>query len=103
MDIRNIDSILASVSKAYKTTEITPKKTTVEKEQADNRTDSVILSPEAKAMQDLCRSAVAEAKKLPAAREELIKSLQDRIQNNRYQVDPQEIAAAMLKELKDKI
>ncbi|MGI6405921.1 MAG: flagellar biosynthesis anti-sigma factor FlgM [Syntrophaceticus sp.] len=102
MDIRNIESFLASVTKAYKTTEITPKKTAVEKEEAANRSDSVVLSPEAKAMLELCRSAVAETKKLPAAREELVKSLQERVQNNQYHVDPQEIAAAMLRDQKIK-
>ncbi|HBG22175.1 MAG: flagellar biosynthesis anti-sigma factor FlgM [Syntrophaceticus sp.] len=103
MDIRNMDSILASVSKAYQAAEITPKKTAVEKDEAANRSDSVVLSPEAKAMLELCRSAVAETKKLPATRDELVKSLQERVQNNQYKVDPQEIAAAMLRELKDKI
>lgn len=103
MDIRNIDSILASVSKAYKTAEITPKKTAMEKDEATYKGDSVVLSPEAKAMLELCRSAVAETKKLPATRDELVKPLQERVQNNQYHVDPQEIAAAMLRELRDKI
>ncbi len=102
MDIKFIDSNIASVSKTYKATEIVTKKTAVEKEETAPRSDSVVLSPEAKAMLDLSRTAVAEARKLPAVREELVKSLQEKVQNNQYHVDPEKLAAAMLAELKDK-
>ena len=61
MDIKFIDSSIASISKTYKTTEITTKKTAVEKEETAPRSDSLVLSPEAKAMLDLSRAAVAEA------------------------------------------
>ncbi len=104
MDIKFIDNSMASIAKTYKAnTEVTTKKTSVEKEEAAPRGDSLVLSPEAKAMMDLSRAAVAETRKMPATRKELVASFQERIENNRYHPDPQKIAEAMLKEFKEEI
>lgn len=61
--------------------------------------DSLELSPEARKLIDLTAAAREKAQQLPEVREDLVKSLRERIAEGTYRVDPQAVARRLLEEI----